>query len=85
MVTVGPSYATQRMEAADAMMQLAAQMGGVAPQIATVAAYAGMRNMDLVGGDEVFAAFHKLLVAQGLLPPKTASRLQNRPLRTPYS
>ncbi|AIC11263.1 portal protein [Xylella fastidiosa] len=69
-VTVGPSYATQRMEAADAMMQLAAQMGGVAPQIATVAAYAGMRNMDLVGGEEVLAAFHKLLVAQGLLPPK---------------
>ncbi|MRU32311.1 hypothetical protein FGX02_00930, partial [Xylella fastidiosa subsp. multiplex] len=48
-VTVGPSYATQRMEAADAMMQLAAQMGGVAAQIATVAACAGMRNMDLVG------------------------------------
>ncbi|WP_238841749.1 portal protein, partial [Xylella fastidiosa] len=37
-VTVGPSHATQRMEAADAMMQLAAQMGGVASQIATVAA-----------------------------------------------
>ncbi len=60
-VTVGPSYATQRMEAAEAMMQLAAQVSGAAPQIAAVLAYAGVQNMDLPGMDEVLAAFRKLL------------------------
>ncbi|MRU34830.1 portal protein, partial [Xylella fastidiosa] len=65
-VTVGPSYATQRMEAAEAMMQLAARVSGAAPQIAAVLAYAGVHNMDLPGMDEVLAAFRKLLVSQGV-------------------
>ncbi|UIT48624.1 hypothetical protein LZ754_04450 [Xylella fastidiosa subsp. multiplex] len=82
-VTVGPSYATQRMEAAEAMMQLAAQVSGAAPQIAAVLAYAGVQNMDLPGMDEVLAAFRKLLVSQGVLPPKEGDKPPEPPQPNP--
>lgn len=69
-VTVGPSYATQRMEAADAFAQLAGQIGGSAPMIGPLLAYAVIHNQDIPGMDEIDAALRKALVAQGLLPPK---------------
>lgn len=69
-VTTGPSYATQRMEAMDAFMQLAQQLGGSAPMIAPLLAYAAMNNADLPGMEETIAAFRKILVNQGLLQPK---------------
>lgn len=69
-VTVGPSYATQRMEAAEAFAQLAGQIGGAAPMIGPLLAYAVIKNQDLPGMDEIDAALRKALVAQGLLPPK---------------
>lgn len=69
-VTVGPSYATQRMEAAEAFSQLAGQIGGAAPQVGPLLAYAAMANMDLPGMEETVTAFRKGLVTQGMLPPK---------------
>lgn len=69
-VTVGPSYATQRMEAADAFAQMAGQIGGAAPMIGPLLAYATLQNQDLPGMDEISTALRKALVAQGLLPPK---------------
>lgn len=69
-VTVGPSYATQRMEAAEAFAQLAGQIGGAAPMIGPLLAYAVMQNLDLPGMDETLTALRKALVSQGLLPPK---------------
>ncbi|HHW4685698.1 MAG TPA: portal protein [Xylella sp.] len=69
-VTVGPSYATQRMEAADALVQLAGQLGSAAPMIGPLLSYASLCNMDLPGLEETLTAFRKLLVGQGLLPPK---------------
>lgn len=68
--TVGPSYATQRMEAAEAFAQLAGQIGGAAPMIGPLLAYAVMKNQDLPGMDEIETALRKSLVGQGLLPPK---------------
>lgn len=69
-VTVGPSYATQRMEAAEAFTQLAGQIGGAAPMIGPLLAYAVIKNQDLPGMEEIDKALRKSLVAQGLLPPK---------------
>jgi hypothetical protein len=70
-VTVGPSFATQRMEAVDAFTSMLGQMGpGLPPAIAALMSYSAIKNMDLPGSEEVDAAFRKLLVAQGALPPK---------------
>lgn len=69
-VTVGPSYATQRMEAADAFMQLAGQLGQSAPPLAPLLAYEVVRNVDAPGAEEVTTALRKMLVGQGVLPPQ---------------
>lgn len=70
-LTVGPSYATQRMEAVDAFTNLLGQMGpGLPPQIAALMAYKAVKNMDLPGADEdLDKAFRKVLIAQGVLEP----------------
>ncbi|WP_369916662.1 portal protein [Xanthomonas sp. NCPPB 3005] len=69
-ITVGPSYATQRMEAVDAFTQMLGQMGpGLPPPIAALMAYTAIKNMDLPGADELDAAFRKILVAQGVMAP----------------
>lgn len=69
-ITVGPSYATQRMEAVDAFTQMLGQMGAsLPPPIAALMAYTAVKNMDLPGSDELDAAFRKILVAQGVIPP----------------
>lgn len=70
-MTVGPSFATQRMEAVDAFTQMLGQMGpGLPPAIAALMAYMAVKNMDLPGGEDVDAAFRKMLVAQGVMEPK---------------
>jgi hypothetical protein len=68
---VGPTYATQRMEAVDAFTNMLGQMGnGLPPPIAALMAYTAVKNMDVPGAEDVDAAFRKLLVGQSLLPPK---------------
>lgn len=69
-ITVGPSYATQRMEAVDMFAQLAGQIGSSFPAIGPLLAYQVISNLDLPGADEVTTALRKQLVAQGLMPPK---------------
>jgi hypothetical protein len=69
-VTVGPSYATQRMEAADAFSTLVGQIGPVLPQVAPVLAYAAINNLDFPGADEVVNVVRAQLVKMGALPPK---------------
>lgn len=72
-ITVGPSFATQRMEAVDAFTTMLGQIGnGLPPPIAALMAYSAIKNMDLPGSEDVDAAFRKLLVAQGALEPKEA-------------
>jgi hypothetical protein len=68
-VTVGPSYATQRMEAVDAFTQLAAQIGSAAPGLAPLLAYQAVKNLDLPGSEEIDKALRKAMIAQGLLEP----------------
>jgi hypothetical protein len=64
-VTVGPSYSTQRMETAEAMMQLANGQG----PIAMVAQYIALKSMDTPGVEDALEGLRKALVAQGLLEP----------------
>lgn len=65
-VTVGPSYTTQRMEAAEAMMQLANDPS----PIGMVAKYGFIKNLDAPMLEDVKQAARKILVAQGLLEPE---------------
>ena len=66
--SVGPQ--ARMMEAAEAFANLAGQIGGSAPAIGPLLAYAAMQNQDLPGMEESLTAFRKVLVAQGLLEPK---------------
>lgn len=65
-VTVGPSYTTQRMEAAEAMMQLANDPS----PIGMVAKYGFIKNLDAPMLEDVRKAARKVLVSQGLLDPE---------------
>lgn len=65
-VTVGPSYTTQRMESAEAMMQLAQDNS----PIGMVAKYGFIKSLDTPGLEDVREAARKLLVNQGLLEPE---------------
>jgi hypothetical protein len=69
-VTVGPSYATQRMEAVTAFGQLVGQIGPSFPPLAMLLGYEVVKNLDLPGNEEVDKAVRKLLVQQGLLEPE---------------
>jgi hypothetical protein len=69
-VTVGPSYATQRMETVAALTQIASNPN---PQIAALASYGIIKNMDEPGMIEVEKGTRKLLVAQGILEPDEKS------------
>ncbi len=66
-VKIGPSYATRRAEAADAMLQFIQAV----PQAATVAADLVARNMDWPGADEIADRLRRMLPPQvtGEAPP----------------
>lgn len=64
-VTVGPNYTTQRMEAAEALQQLANDPS----PLGMVAKYGFIMNLDSVGLEEVKKAARMILVNQGLLEP----------------
>ena len=68
-VTVGASYATQRMEAVEAFTQAAGQIGATNPPLAAMMAYQVVKNLDVPGSEEVEKGFRKILVGQGLLEP----------------
>ncbi len=82
-VTVGPSYATQRMEAVDAFTQLAAQIGAAAPGLAPLLAYQVVKNLDMPGSEEIDKALRKGLVSQGLLEPNEEEGEQPPPPQGP--
>lgn len=78
-VTVGPSYATQRMEAAAAFAELAQQIGSSAPMIGPLLAYGAVKNQDMPGTEELEAALRKVLVSQQLLEPKEGEQAPEQP------
>jgi Phage P22-like portal protein len=68
-VTVGPAYATQRMEAVDAFTQLAGQTRGQDPLVTKMLTYQVFKNLDMPGSEEIAKALRNELVAAGALPP----------------
>lgn len=64
-VTVGPSFTTQRMETADAMMQLANDPS----PLGLIAKFGFLKSLDNPGMDELLKGARKVLVMQGLLEP----------------
>jgi hypothetical protein len=65
-VSVGPSYTTQRMEAAEALMQLSNDPS----PLGMVSKYGFIKSLDTPGLEDVQKAARKLLVGQGLLDPE---------------
>ncbi len=65
-VTVGPSYTTQRMEAAEAMMQLANDPS----PLGMVAKYGFIKSLDVPGLEDVRNAARRIVVQAGLLEPE---------------
>lgn len=65
-VTVGPSYTTQRMEAAEAMMQLANDPS----PLGMVAKYGFIKSLDMPGLEDVRKAARRIVVQAGLLEPE---------------
>lgn len=69
-VTVGPSYSTQRQESAQNLLQLSQAM----PQQMAIAADLIVENMDFKGADELAARLRKPLVAQGVAKPRSGEQ-----------
>jgi hypothetical protein len=69
-VTVGPSYASQRVEAVNAFAQLVGQVGSSFPQLGELLSYQVVKNLDLPGNEEVAESIRRVLVGQGLLQPQ---------------
>jgi len=65
-VTVGPSYTTQRMEAAEAMMQLANDPS----PLGMVAKYGFIKSLDVPGLEDIRKAARRIVVQAGLLEPE---------------
>ena len=65
-VSVGPSYATQRQESTAHLLQLVQAM----PQQMAVAADLLVENMDFAGAEELAKRLRMPLVAQGIVPPR---------------
>lgn len=65
-VTIGPSFSTQRMEMAEAMMQLSNDPS----PIGLIAKYGFLKSLDAPGMDELLKGARKVLVGQGLLEPE---------------
>lgn len=68
--SVGPSYATQRMEMAEMMTALLGQVGPAFPPLAPVIAHYIIKSMDGPGAEEMGDLVRTMLVKQGLLPPE---------------
>lgn len=69
-VTVGPAYATQRMEMAEMMTQLLGQIGPAFPPLAPIMAHYVIKSLDGPGAEEFSDVVRQMLVKQGLLPPE---------------
>lgn len=64
-VTIGPSFTTQRMEMADAMMNLSNDPS----PLGMLAKYGFLKSLDMPGMDELLKGARKVLVGMGLLEP----------------
>src|SRR6185437_3669066 len=67
-VTIGPSYATKRIEAAESMMDFVRAVGPVAPQQVANITDLIAKNLDWQDADQVAARLAKMLPANLLTP-----------------
>jgi hypothetical protein len=74
-VTTGPSYATQRQEASQAMLTLMQS----APQQMSIALDLIAKNLDFKDADELEARLRKPLLSQGLIKPKAGEEVTAPP------
>ena len=82
-VTVGPGYATQRMETAEMMSQLLGQVGpAFAPIVPVLVAYI-VKSLDGPGVDELYEQLRKILVGMGALPPEDGDEPPQPPQPNP--
>lgn len=65
-VTIGPSYATKRLEAADAIVEL---MKALPPELAPILADIAVRNLDIPDAQEAAKRIKAMLPPQALLDP----------------
>lgn len=68
-VTVGPSFATQRMEMAQALGTMIGQIGPVFPPLGALMGYGFVKAQDAPGMDEIVKSARRILVQKGLLQP----------------
>ena len=78
-VTVGPGFATQRMEMLDAMMQMSQSNS---PD-AIVARYYAIKAMDIPGADEYAKVMRQMLLKQGILQPTPEDQKDAPPPQPP--
>lgn len=74
-VTLGPAYATQRLESLDTLLEATERMpiiGEVAPDII-------IRNMDVRGADEIEKRVRKRLIASGVAEPTKEEQAEMGP------
>jgi hypothetical protein len=82
-VTIGPSYATKRIEAAESMMDFVRALAPAAPQMAAGIADLIAKNMDWQDSEQVVARLVKMLPPNLLtpdmkdVPPQVAAMIQN--------
>lgn len=69
-VSSGPSYATQRMEAAEMYANMAGQVGAAMPELTALLAYLVVKNTDSPDAEEVDNIIRRTLVNKGLIEPK---------------
>lgn len=79
-VAVGPNYATKRLEAADAMIEL---MGKLQPMQAAVLADIAVKNMDIPEGEEAAKRLKAMLPPQALVDPNKPPPPPPNPLDDP--
>lgn len=70
-IDIGPSYATQRMEAAEMYANMAGQLGSAMPPLTAFLAYMVAKNTDAPEMEEADAVMRKILISAGVpLEPK---------------
>ncbi len=74
-VSVGPSYTTQRVESNEAIAAIGQQF----PEIYALGADIFMKNLDIQGSDELERRFRKKMIGEGLIEPTEEEKAEMQP------
>lgn len=80
-VSVGPSYATQRMEMAESLLKLTQANPMVAPIVTDLI----VKNLDMPGADEAVKRLRQMMIKQGIIQPEQSDleEMQKAPQMPP--